>query len=142
MKNTFDTIKNVFTGIIQFYQKRVYGNWRGAWDAVKKIFTDIWDGLRTRSKYPINWIIDGINKFTGGLGKIKIPDWVPGVGGKGINIGKIPRLKVGMDYVPYDDFPALLHKGERVLTAEENEQRNTANTVYNIYLDKMPAIRC
>ena len=31
----------------------------------------------------------------------------------------IPRLEVGMDYVPFDDFPALLHKGERVLTADE-----------------------
>ena len=44
---------------------------------------------------------------------------MPGVGGKGINIPSIPRLEVGMDYVPFDDFPALLHKGERVLTADE-----------------------
>ena len=26
---------------------------------------------------------------------------------------------VGLDYVPYDNFPALLHQGERVLTANE-----------------------
>ena len=25
----------------------------------------------------------------------------------------------GLDYVPYDNFPARLHKGERVQTAEE-----------------------
>lgn len=25
----------------------------------------------------------------------------------------------GLDYVPYDEFPALLHQGERVLTAAE-----------------------
>lgn len=27
----------------------------------------------------------------------------------------------GLDYVPYDDFPALLHKGEKVLTSREAE---------------------
>lgn len=30
-------------------------------------------------------------------------------------------FRSGKDYVPYDDFPALLHKGEAVLTAGENE---------------------
>lgn len=34
----------------------------------------------------------------------------------------IPRLKVGMANVPYDDYLALLHKGERVLTADENRE--------------------
>ena len=29
---------------------------------------------------------------------------------------------IGMDYVPYDNFPALLHEGERVLTAGEARQ--------------------
>ena len=33
--------------------------------------------------------------------------------------GAVPRLAVGLDYVPYDEFPALLHKGEAVLTAAE-----------------------
>ena len=30
-------------------------------------------------------------------------------------------LASGLDYVPYDNFPARLHKGEAVLTAEENK---------------------
>lgn len=33
--------------------------------------------------------------------------------------GAVPKLAVGLDYVPYDEFPALLHKGEAVLTAAE-----------------------
>lgn len=32
------------------------------------------------------------------------------------------RYAVGLDRVPYDDFPAMLHEGERVLTAREAEQ--------------------
>ena len=42
------------------------------------------------------------------------------VGGKGFNISTIPRLKVGMDFVPSDFFPAYLDYGEAVLTREEN----------------------
>ena len=36
----------------------------------------------------------------------------------------IPRLKVGMDFVPNDNFPAMLDYGERVLTKEENADYN------------------
>ena len=58
------------------------------------------------------------------MNKIKIPDWVPGVGGKGFNIPTIPRLKTGIDFVPGDYFPAYLDYGERVLTQQENLRFN------------------
>lgn len=107
-RNVVDFIKNVFTG-----------NWKAAWQNVKNIFSNIVSGLGSIFKAPINAIIDGINGFLKGLNKIKIPDWVPAVGGKGFNIPTIPRLKVGLDYVPSDMFPAYLDKGEWVLTKEE-----------------------
>lgn len=34
----------------------------------------------------------------------------------------LPGHKDGLDYVPYDNYVARLHKGERVLTAKENKQ--------------------
>lgn len=118
-----DVAKNIigaFTGIIDFIKNVLTGNWSGAWNNIKDIFKNIADGIGNAFKAPINFIIDCINGFIRGINKIKIPDWVPVVGGKGFSIGEIPRLKVGMDYVPSDNFPALLHKGEAVLTASEN----------------------
>lgn len=94
----------------------------GAWDNVKNIFSNIASGLGNIFKSPINFIIGAINGFIRGLNKIKIPDWVPGIGGKGFHINEIPKLKVGIDYVPEDNYPAILHKGERVLTKEENAE--------------------
>lgn len=39
-----------------------------------------------------------------------------------IDTSSLPGHKSGLDYVPYDNYIARLHKGERVLTAEENKQ--------------------
>lgn len=122
IKNTFETAKKVFTGIIDFVKKVFKGDWKGAWEAVKQIFDDIWSGIKKAFKIPINFIIDGINAFIRGINKIKIPDWVPAVGGKEFNLKEIKRLRVGLEYVPYDDFPALLHKGEQVLTASQKKE--------------------
>lgn len=43
----------------------------------------------------------------------------------------IQKWAVGIDYVPYDNFPALLHQGERVQTAVEarSELRSPAITI-------------
>lgn len=117
-------IKGVFQGIIDFVKNVFTGNWRGAWDSVVSIFKNIFEGIKNAFKVPINWIIDGINVFIRGLNKLKIPDWVPGVGGMGLNIKELSRLRIGMEYVPYDEYPALLHKGERVLTESENKEYN------------------
>lgn len=93
--NAVDRMKGVFSGLIQFIKGVFTGNWKSAWDGIKKIFANIWEGIKNVFKIPINWIIDGINAFIKGINAIKIPDWVPVVGGKGFNIGTIPRLARG-----------------------------------------------
>lgn len=111
VQNIWESIKSVFTGIIDFIKNVFTGNWKGAWDAIKQIFKGIFDGLVSVAKAPINGIIglvngllDGINKGIGMINKIRInvPDWVPAIGGKqfGFNIskmGKIPYLAKGTD---------------------------------------------
>lgn len=108
LKNLIDFIKNVFTG-----------NWRGAWNNVKNIFSSAISSLVSIFKAPMNSIVDGWNSLASSLGSVKVPDWVPAVGGKSFSLPKMSRLKVGLDYVPRDMFPAYLDEGEWVLTKEE-----------------------
>ncbi len=121
IKGSFERVKDIFSGIIDFIKNVFTGNWKGVWDSIVSIFSNIIEGIGAVFKKPINWIISGLNVFIRAINKIKIPDWVPVAGGKGFQIPEITPLKVGMDFVPVDDFPALLHRGEAVLPAAEAE---------------------
>ena len=90
-----NAVTGAFKGLISFIKNVFTGNWKGAWDSVVQIFSNIWDGIVALFKMPINTIIGGINGFLGSLNKIKIPDWVPLVGGKGFSIPLIPTLATG-----------------------------------------------
>lgn len=49
-----------------------------------------------------------------------------------VSTSLLPGHESGLDYVPYDDYVARLHKGERVLTAKENKQlMNTEKAIKN-----------
>nr|WP_275891439.1 phage tail tape measure protein [Ruminococcus sp. OA3] len=110
----------ILKSLVSFIVNVLTGNWTAAWENIKNIFENIMGGIGTVLKWPINFIIDILNGLIKGINSIQIPDWVPVIGGASANIPTIPRLKVGMDYVPSDDFPALLHEGEAVLTKQEN----------------------
>lgn len=85
----------VLKGLIQFVSGFFSGNWEKAWDGVKETFGNTFEALKGLFKTPINWIINKLNQFIDGINKIQVPDWVPGVGGKGINIPNIPTLAKG-----------------------------------------------
>lgn len=97
ISNVFSGVMKVFGGIIDFITGIFTGNWKKAWEGVKSIFSGIFSTFAAIVKAPINAIISVINGVIKGFNKIKIPDWVPAVGGKGINIPLIPKLAKGTD---------------------------------------------
>ena len=99
----WDSIKSIFDGIIDFIRGVFTGDWSRAWEGVKKIFSGVFNALLTIAKAPINAIIgvingliSGVNLIIRGLNKIniKIPDWVPVLGGKnfGFNLSELGKI--------------------------------------------------
>lgn len=87
--------KSIFDGIINFVTGVFSGNWSRAWKGVVGIFKGIVSGIAIIFKAPINTMIGLINTFLGGLNFIKIPKWVPKIGGKGFSIPQLPYLANG-----------------------------------------------
>lgn len=92
-------ILQVFNGLLQFVTGVFTGNWRKAWTGIQNIFGGAFKALVGLCKTPINAVIGIINGAIAGINKlgVKIPSWVPGIGGKSfsINIPKIPQLAKG-----------------------------------------------
>ena len=83
----WDKIKNAFASV---------GEWfKGVFEGARDIIEKIWESVTEIVKAPINFLIKGLNKFIDALNKIQIPDWVPGVGGYGLNIPRINELERG-----------------------------------------------
>ncbi|WP_142414387.1 hypothetical protein [Hathewaya massiliensis] len=95
IKDIWGSIKGVFNGIVEFVKGVFTGNWERAWNGVRDIFGSVFSGLEALAKAPLNGVIGLINGAIGGLNQISLPDWVPVIGGKGINIPKIPMLAKG-----------------------------------------------
>lgn len=105
------TLKNVFTGIVNFV--------KSTFDKIKNFISAIFKPIAGIIKAPINGIISGVNGVIKTMNKIKVPDWVPGLGGKGINFSLIPTLAKGTNEVIGEGF-AYLHEGEAVVPKKYN----------------------
>ena len=121
IKPILDNLKTMFGGLVDFIVGVFTGNWQKAWQGVQNIFKGIFDGLANIAKKPINSIIDAINTMIKGLNKIKLPDWIPGLGGKGINIPTIPKLAKG----GIVDAPTIAMVGEAGKEAVMPLENNT-----------------
>lgn len=89
------SVKGAFQGLINFIAGVFTGDWSRAWNGIVDTFGSIFSGIGALFKAPINAVISGINGFLSSLNGIKIPNWVPGVGGRSFSMGQIPYLEAG-----------------------------------------------
>ncbi|MBU5444321.1 hypothetical protein [Paenibacillus sp. MSJ-34] len=107
LEPVFGAISDIIEIIIAVAQK--------LWDVFKPIAEGLWVVLKP--------LVEGIGKVAGWLGEALgwVKDQIVGdQGGASAN-----GHAAGLRSVPYDNYPALLHKNEAVLTAQEaNQYRN------------------
>lgn len=142
--NIVSGLVTAFGGIIDFISGVFTGNWSKAWNGVKNIFGGIFSSLVALVKTPMNAVISLINGAIAGINKlgVKIPKWVPGLGGKKIafNIPTIPMLYKGTDN--WAGGPAMVHdkgaeiidlpKGSRVYPHDKSIQMAKAEGKKNV----------
>lgn len=128
-----ERVQEIIESLVDFIENVFSGNWEAAWQNIVDIFTNIFDGIADFFKAPINAIVDGWNSLADEIGVFEIPEWVPFVGGGEFSLPYLPRLKVGMDYVPSDFYPAYLDEGEAVLTKQENAMYRQLGGLQGMY---------
>lgn len=134
-------IKQIFWGLIQFVKGVFTGDWKMAWEGVKNVFKGIVNTMLTIigsfvnvAIKGINWLIDMINKIN-----IKIPDWIPSVGGKSwspnlsrVSSWTIPQLANGAVVPPNREFMAMLGDNKK-----ETEIVSPLSTMKQAFLEAL-----
>lgn len=134
IKETVSKIGSALWSILKYLGTTFINGWNAGWKKVGEIFKNMFDSLADIAKVPINGviglingmirgIISGVNTAIGVLNrmKIKVPNWVPGIGGNtwGFSIPtmtapQIPYLAKGT-VVPRNagEFAAILGDNKR-----------------------------
>lgn len=137
----------ILTALLNGKWAEIADGLKSAFSGIKDFLAGIWGSIQSGLTKGINWAIDQINFL---INKYNDLVTLGGIFGNGLTIPTITHIgpsasesagngtggggagghggisavqgsfKSGLSYVPYNGFVAELHKGERVLTAEEN----------------------
>jgi predicted nucleic acid-binding Zn-ribbon protein len=123
-KGIFNSIKQICSGFVTFLKGVFSGNVNMALKGILNILRGAANLIYSIFKAPVNMvialfnglnraIINAINGLVDGLNHIKVPDRVPGIGGKGINLShanytRIPYLAQGAVIPAGNPFLAVL----------------------------------
>lgn len=136
----WNSIKEWFSEAVNDPVGTIKGIGEDMFNAGKEIFNKLWDGIKSIWDGIKDWVDDKVEWI-----KDKVSFW-KSKAEEADDYKRSAREKDddepdgshrnGLDYVPYDGYRAELHKGERVLTAEEAKNYNRGGNTYNFYSPK------
>lgn len=113
------TIGNIFQSIINL----IFAKYNDMYNAGRSIFQGLFDGIAGVWNSIYNWVVEKVNWLSD-----KLSFWNSSQSKMRAN----GSHATGLEYVPFDGYRAILHKGERVLTAEQAKEadkgQNGGNT--------------
>lgn len=138
-------ILNILSAIFETFIALITGDWEGFWDGLvsivqaigtamynvgKAAFNMVWEGMKSIwtsisswVSEKVSWLVDKLsfwNSATSSMGGDDDDDDDDDSDGSHAS---------GLPYVPYDGYTATLHRGERVLNADDNQ--NLATSIVN-----------
>lgn len=114
--NLLDVFISIFRGDWEGLKNAIVGIVKTIVKTVLSLFTSLFNTIGSL----ISKAIKGIGNFIGKANEARVS--ASNINGSHAN---------GLDYVPFDGYVAELHKGERVLTKQENEEYNKGRTNNN-----------
>lgn len=150
----FQTVFNLITGVFSTIDAVLSGDFQGAWESIQGIFEGVFDFFSTVGQNVVEGIKGGIAAVWDGLVSFVQGLWdgiksifVINAGDVKNNTGADGNHAGGMDYVPYNNYVANLHRGEMVLTADEADSyrrgkgsSNGFTLTQNIYAAKQTPV--
>lgn len=130
----FQTVFDLITGVFSTIDAVLSGDFQGAWESIQGIFEGVFDFFSTVGQNVVEGIKGGIAAVWNGLVSFVQGLWdgiksifVINAGDVKNNTGSDGSHAGGLDYVPYNNYVANLHRGEMVLTSAEATEYRKGN---------------
>lgn len=150
----FQTVFDLITGVFSTIDAVLSGDFQSAWASIQGIFEGVFGFFSTVGQNVVEGIKGGIAAVWGGLVSFVQGLWdgiksifVINASDVKNNTGSDGSHAGGMDYVPYNNYVANLHRGEMVLTADEADSYrrgkgsgNSFTLTQNIYAAKQTPV--